>query len=377
MEMHFRENFKNDYGSSTTIFCKEGDTVMSNATFGTRMSRYHGNYIKTLTAGGIGTDPEYRRGGYVRQMFDEVFRHTDEYGWVVSMLHPFSFGYYRKFGYERIADHLIVEFPISKLEYLPRVNDLVKLSGPDRIPDVLKVYEKFAETRNIMFQRFNGANFPTEPNIHTKATYIRYNGSEPVGYITLGVEKYFLYNRMANINLNIYEMAYVNADALRDLLGFVRMFEGENETVMIHNCAMMPEIDMMLRHYTHTSYKTVPDIMGRVMNTVKLLEANKYPKESGHFRLAIEDTIPSVRGVFEVEYADCKCNVKRLCDSVEGFGGAYDLCCDAPAATQLLYGYYSVTPEMLTYVDGVKVYGDTTDFCRAFPKCYSGLFEHF
>ena len=377
MEMRFKENFKNEYASSTTITCCDGDNVCSKATFGTRNSRFHGKYIKTITVGGVSTEPEHRRSGYVRQMFDKVLPLAPEYGCAAAMLHPFSFAYYRMFGYERVCDHLIVEFPISKLEYLPRVNDLVKLSGNERVGDVIKIYEEFASKRNIMFQRYNGQYWPLEPKLSEKVTYIRYRSSKPVGYITLGVEKYFKVNHSASINLNVYEMAYVNADALRDLLGFIRMFEGENETVKIHNCAMMPELDLMLRHYTHTSYVTVPDVMARVLDTRVMLEANEYPRAHGHFTVAVDDKLPSVMGVYGVEYGDGKCDVKKLADTADGYTGRYDLRCTVQAFTQLIYGYYSVNPAMLPYVDGVSECGDTEDFCRAFPKCYAGVFEHF
>ncbi len=47
------------------------------------------------------------------------------------------------------------------------------------------------------------------------------------------------------------------------------------------------------------------------------------------------------------------------------------------ALAQILYVYYQLTPEMLSYIHGVKIEGDANDFCRAFQKNYGGLFEHF
>ncbi len=82
-----------------------------------------------MTAGGITTEPEYRRGGYVREILNRSFEMSKDHGAVVSMLHPFSFGYYRKFGYDCICDHLILEFPISKLEFVERNPNLVRYEG--------------------------------------------------------------------------------------------------------------------------------------------------------------------------------------------------------------------------------------------------------
>ena len=42
--------------------------------------------------------------------------------------------------------------------------------------------------------------------------------------------------------LNVYELGFTCPEALTEILGFLRMFEGQSETVIVHNCAMMPEL---------------------------------------------------------------------------------------------------------------------------------------
>ena len=90
----------------------DNGVCMSHMGFRTLDSVYCGKYLKTLTISGVATSPEYRRCGCVRQMLNKLFEMAPERGWEVSFLHPFSFSYYRKFGYEKVADHKIIEFPI-------------------------------------------------------------------------------------------------------------------------------------------------------------------------------------------------------------------------------------------------------------------------
>ncbi len=358
---------------SMAVYTDDGKTCMSSAGIGTRQSRYDGQYISTLTVGGVGTDPEYRREGCVRKMFDELFGMAPERGWIVSMLHPFSFSYYRMFGYEKICDHRVLEFPISKLDFVPRCNDLKRADSDRRIADAVEVYNKFADKRNIMFRRCNDEHFSKEPKKNGKSTYIRYDaGGCPVSYITLGVENFYNVNRMESINLNVYEMAFTSPDSLAALFGFMRMYEGENDTVKIHNCGMAPEIDVMLRHYVHTKYTLIPDIMARILDVKGILKANKYPKEAGYFTVKVEDTLEYTRGVYKVEYEDGSADVKKVCDSE-----SYDFSAEMPAFTQLIYGYESYNTEILSYMHGVKVINDCSDFFRAFQKKPNGLFEHF
>lgn len=355
------------------VYADDGETGMSSAGVGTRQSRYCGKYISTLTVGGVNTAPEYRREGCVRKIFDELFKIAPERGWVVSMLHPFSFSYYRKFGYEKICEHRILEFPISKLDFVPRCGNLKVLNNDQRLADAIEIYNKFAEKRNIMFRRYNSSNFTKAPKKNEKSTYIWYDtDGRPASYITLGVENVYFVNRMQSINLNVYEMAFTSPESLNALFGFIRMYEGENDTVKIHNAGMSPEIDVVLRHYVHTKYTLIPDIMARILDVKNILEANDYPAEAGHFTVKIDDTLDYTRGVYSVEYADKKADVKKIADTEN-----YDLRAAMPAFTQMIYGYDSYNADIARYMEGVEVKTDCCDFFKAFTKKANGLFEHF
>lgn len=344
---------------------------MTELKFKTLDSRYCGKYVKSLTIGGVGTKPEYRRGGAVRQMLNKVFEMAPERDWVVSFLHPFSFSYYRKFGYEKVADHKIVEFPIEKLEFIPRCTDLVPVENEKTAIDCINVYNKFADNRNIMFRRFEPSAY-LDKNGGSK-TYVWYDkNGEPASYITLESEQYFEINRMVSVNLNVHEMAFTTKESLDALFGFVRMFEGEDKSVKIHNCAMSPEIDMTLRHYMHTQYRIVPDIQARILNVKGILELNDYPEDKGVFTIKVEDTLPYTRGAYRVEYQNRKAFAEKISDDT-----ACDVEAEMPAFTQLVYGYDEYDPFRLSFMEGVKLNNPKSDFFKAFHKKNNGLFEHF
>jgi predicted acetyltransferase len=354
-------------------FCDDNETIMSWAGFGTLQSRFNGKFINTLTIGGVGTKPEYRRMGCVRRLFEKAFELAPERGWVVSFLHPFSFSYYRMFGYEKISDHKIIEFPMKALDFVPRCPDLRLLDSEDALQDVLTIFNIFSENRNIMFQRYNARHYSLNPHKDNRFTYIWYDKKgKPASYITLSPENYYLINRMASINLNVYEMAFTDNESLMAILGFIRMYEGELDSVKIHNCAMFPELDFVLRHYTHTKYTIIPDIMGRILNVEEILKANKYPEEKGYFVLKVNDTLEYTKGVYAVEYQHNKAEVRKIADT-----GKYDIIAEMPALTQLLYGYDFYNAENVRYLPGVDLQTDAHDFFKAFPKRNNGLFEHF
>jgi len=346
------------------VFSDAGE-AMSHAGISTVDSRFCGKYVKTMLIGGVGTDPRFRRMGCVREMFNEVFSLAPERGWAVSMLHPFSASYYRKFGYEKISDHKIVEFPMAQLAHIPRCPDLVPYDE-SRQDDVIALYEAFGAKRNIMFRRYNGAKFGGQ-------LYIRYDDAgNPAGYVKLRGENYYDINRMVSVNLHVEELVFTTPQALWDLFGFLRMYEGEFDTVKIHNCAMAPETDSMIREYVGVKYTLVSDIMARVLNVKAMLEANRYPDAAGHFRVYVDDTLDFTRGLWEVEYSRGQAEAKKLPDE-----GAWDMYAPMPAFTQMLYGYEHYTADTACYLPGVKMVNECSDFFRAFTKKYNGLFEHF
>lgn len=356
---------------SMTNYDENGER-MSSLCFITRQSRLCGKTIPTLTIGGVGTEPQYRRRGTVRQMLERLFAMAPERGWAVSLLHPFSFSYYRKFGYEKVADHKVLEFPIAKLDCFERCSDLVPVNSPARAADCVEVYNRFSEQRNIMFPRAGGDPYPAAGH-DGASTYLWYDAAgRPASCITLAVDKYYSVNRMISVNLQVYEMSFTTTESLRALFGFMRMFEGENDTVKLHNCAMSPEIDLMLRHYMHTSYTLLPDLAARVLDVPAVLDVCRYPDEHGYFSLEIADTLSYTAGCYGVEFQNGRAEITRLPD-----GSSCDALLPMPAFSQILYGYEDVTPALLPYLEGVKLHKRDSDLFRVFHRQPCGLYEHF
>lgn len=333
--------------------------------------------INALRVGGIGTAPQHRRSGLVREYMRRMYGFAEETGSLVSLLHPFSFSYYRQFGFERVGDHRILEFPMKALDFIPFFRDMIPCEELEKRADLSAIYNEFAANRNLMSPRSEHYNYPFDRK--GQKTCIWYDeNKKPAAYLVYEIENHFDINRMASDNLHIREMCYTGKEGLLKLLGFIRMFEGEMDSVKIHNCAMAPEVELMLRHYVHTKITVVPDIMARVHDVGALLSAVRYPKAPGRFTVRVtepEKTSHSPEktdGVWQVEYEGGLAQVKRLTPS-----SSYDIACDIPAFTQLLMGYQSFGAETARYMHNVELTNDCDDFFRAFPNRPCGVFEHF
>ena len=347
--------------------------VITGATFMITDTRFCDSWVRTLQVGGVGTQPIHRRAGHVREIFEQAFREARDYGWAVSHLHPFSFAYYRKFGYERICDHLIVDFPIGKLDFVPRsAAGFEQVKEKAQLGDAAAVYNAFSAGRMAMPKCVNLERFSIDKP-ESGVMYLHRNSrGQADAYITLTVRKEFYVNHMRGGVLTVNEFAYETPAGMRAMLGFLRMYEGEVDSVHFENMAMAPEIDFTLRHYLHTTYQIVPDIMARVLDPEKLLRANAYPRRPGKFTLGVTDPYGVAAGAWLVRYQDGGAAVERLDD-----GAACDIVCDVAALSPILYGAYELDGRALRYLDGVRVDGDPDDFLRAFRKRPRGVFEHF
>ena len=163
------------------------------------------------------------------------------------------------------------------------------------------------------------------------------------------------------------------------LFGFIRMFEGEMETVKMENIAMNPEVELRLRHYMHTSITILPDIMARINDVKLFFESVPYPAEAGSF--TVKTTEPSrspwsgdkTNGVWRVDYKDGAATVKKLPDDTAD----YDFSADIRALTQLVFGYDSYGYDYARHTENTEWRTPAPDFFRAFPRRPAGIFEHF
>lgn len=338
----------------------------------------NGALLPAVKVSGVGTEPEYRRRGLVRQFFAGVWDHMDRENIPVSFLHPFSFSYYRKLGYERVADHRILEFPMKALDFVPRYTNVVRCNAPQRAEDLAKVYNRFAEGRNIMFRRTPETAYMLANNPSAEVYLLYGESGEAEGYVILDREQYYYVNQMVSVNLNIRELCFTSPEALRKLLGFLRMYEGQMDSIKVHNCAMSPELETALRHYMHTKITIMPDIMARIHDVEAVLKAVKYPNTPGCFTVRVREPEGTghdpakTDGCWQVSYGNGSVSVERLDPNAP-----CDLDCDICAFTRLVFGFDSIGVETARYLPGTKVYTSCEDFFRAFPNRPGGVFEHF
>jgi predicted acetyltransferase len=324
-------------------------------------------FVDTLSFSAVETPMQHRRKGYVRELFDFMLNFGIEQGAVMSILHPFSFSYYEKFGYGKVADHKILRMPIRLLDTVPRCCELEKWQEtPEEFEELYALHNEFCKNRQFMML------YSDPKYLKGKEIWIYRENGKATGYISVTTSKRLEINHYEDGLLSVQNIVYITPTALKALLGFIRMFEGELDDVEFANLSTCPEVETYLRHDTHTRIRLLPDLMARALDTEKLLASFKYPKWEGSFTLCVEDKLPTVSGVFSVKYRNGDCEVKRLENSAD-----FDIKVNSSTLSRLVFGYDRLTAEQARFCDGITINGNAEDFFSAFSNRIAGMFEHF
>ena len=104
--------------------------------------------IRLAGIAGVATRPECRRQGYAGRLLSETVRTLDERGFALSALFPFSYDYYRKFGWECSGvTHRSLISPMRLREYPERSR--VRLVRSEDIPHLERLFNTFSKGRTL------------------------------------------------------------------------------------------------------------------------------------------------------------------------------------------------------------------------------------
>lgn len=314
---------------------------------------YCGNLINTLVLSGICSQPECRRMGGVRAIFDEVGRTAVEKDIIAGFLSPFSIAYYEKFGYANLNRCFAISVPFHNLEHIPRNNDVELYTG-EQLEELCELHNKCVFKENLMTIREDEKHFCKTPLEESDYTYIHRNAKgEADGYVR------FKINRPEQLVAE--ELFVLTPDALKGIIGFLRNYDGIVKTLRVKKQYQGSPFACLVDRIDGINYEYDGGYAGRIYNLKKLLENNSYPEEYGKFSILSLDELEHNKGIFDVEYQNGKATVTQRTD------GNYDISLTPPAAARLLLAGEGHTAETAIYIDGVELKNNADDFFRAFP----------
>ncbi|MWV47489.1 GNAT family N-acetyltransferase [Paenibacillus sp. HJL G12] len=256
MSAEAKENARNRFKSENTwgVFDEEGRLGAKLVLLPVDIFVY-GKKMPMAGIGGVATWPEYRRQGLVKELLTHSLKVMNDSGKLLSMLHPFSFPFYRKFGWEMFGEYKKYIIPTDKLPAKQVTEGTVRRDVTD-IRVLNQVYEAYAAGYNGMMvrseERWKHSILDDEG--HTAVYYSP--AGEPEGYLLYKAEKK---------ELLVEEFVWLNEESRRALWTFLSNHDSMVTQTVV---AQMPANDGLTYSLAdpRITQELVPYGMARIVN---------------------------------------------------------------------------------------------------------------
>jgi predicted acetyltransferase len=210
---------------------------------------------------GVATYPEYRRKGFVRELLSHSLTRMRETGQILSMLHPFSIAFYRKYGWELFSTLKKVKVNQAELKMFDEVAGYVKRFHKENYPPELEeIYEGYAV-------QFSGMLF-REKEWWKERVITNLNAA--IYYDKAGVGKGYILYSIKDEKMKVEELIVLNAEARSGLWNFICQHDSMLKEVEL---VLSPDDPLVfLLDNPKTTIELHPYFMARVVDVQAFLE---------------------------------------------------------------------------------------------------------
>ena len=322
--------FNTRYQHENTLVACEKDRICSALQLLPYNIALRGKNMKTSYIVGVSTWPEDRGKGYVSELLYKSLEEMREREQWVSILLPFNYNFYRKYGWETCYSYyLYTGHKNNFLNYLDGIEIQGKIRSirlPEDLEDLNKCYSYYTKGLNGYVIR-NGQDWNrilSDIRIDNGDGYIYKRGDQTLGYMLLAIDQ---------DGLTIREICCKDIDIYKELLKIAFSFSTENNKVFLHHKLGISPLPHIIELDVIKQEK--PFVMGRIVDVEKVLE--NLPIRY-HDELVIQVTDPLL------EWNNISLNLVGVDNKllVSPTHELPDFEIDISVLSQLLWGYYTV-----------------------------------
>ncbi len=249
---------------------------------------FDGHIVAAGGVGGVSSLPEFRSKGGIRSIFREQFKEMYQKGFLLSFLRPFSYPYYRQFGYELCCDQYMYTVPIESLKIFNCDLHVYMCRKDDPLDDLKAVHAEFIKGKNLAIHRRDDQWWAANGDPFKDRCY-KYVFCDDDGM----PRAYIIFNPTRNEEKGCWEasvkdIAYLAPEDLKQVLGFMYRLRAQYGAMHIALPEDVP-LQAMLPECRDAKKRVSPNAQMRIICVQKALELLHYPEEAGHFTVAVDD----------------------------------------------------------------------------------------
>lgn len=352
--------FKKLYDHSSDWGSIESGQVVSGVINTSFMTNFHGASFKMGGIGYVASYPEFAGQGSIGQLMNLALDEMYQDGTMLSYLAPFSYPFYRKFGYEATFDQTVYRMNAKDL---PRLK--VKAIGHvERQP--------YSEVKNDLNEIYKKNQLSQQGGIERAEWWLTYSAEKHPNWETAvyyneanELEGYLVYQREAD-EFKIVEWVYQTSESWLQLQNFVIKHQSAYEWFSYESPIGQPLPDLLANPQVDVKIK--PYMMARIVNVADFLTRYPYQHDFDAIVIQVKDTnIADNEGQWQVSHINGQTTVEKITDKEP------TLVTDVQNLTRSMMGYRTMKQ--------LKQYGflsgDITAFDRALIKDQPILSDYF
>ncbi|MWC28350.1 GNAT family N-acetyltransferase [Paenibacillus sp. MMS18-CY102] len=311
----------------------EGDKLLAQLTLLPLNVYINGKAFAMGGLAGVSTWPEYRRQGLVSQLLCHSLETMRQAGQTISMLHPFEFSFYRKFGWELYTEYRKYTIPTALMPRRQQTSGTIERLAAADADRLAAVYEPYAA-------RYNGTLSRTE-EWWTNRIFVRKKGQAALYIAENGqAQGYVLYD-VKDMKMTVNELVYWNEEARRALWTFLSNHDSMVKEVVV----WAPSDDDLpyLLDNPRIQQEVIPYFMARIVDVEAFINQYAFTSTGCAHEWIIQLTDPHApwnEGSFVIRVdADGRAQASRLSTGHPQTMQENGMQCDIPTLTAMLLGY--------------------------------------
>ncbi len=253
---------------------------------------FHGVKYKMNGIGDVMSYPEYGGNGAITQLMQQAFNDMLEDNVALSYLAPFSYDFYRRFGYEEVFDRTIYRVKntdLSRVKIDKKIGSIERLTLAEAIPFIKEVYANNPNSHNAGLIREDwwwdylvlkhphwqvGVYFSED---HLSAGYVIYEGLDTT--------------------FSIQEIMFTNWESFQYLSRFICQHESMFSTFEYASGDPLGHPDI-LKNPSNVEVQIKPYMMARIINLETFINHYPFLKKIKSTRVAVTDKmLPANNGI--------------------------------------------------------------------------------